>query len=145
MAEDAAPQSDKEFFASVNEYLDLIRKQAAESGPQRPSIASLFASARFNAYVFMGTVPVDALATNRTAWLDHTTALFRRMLNENLDGLGREHNVDVGVSELPQGGAVVADAAGVEAPAAEPSAPTSAADYVAAAGAMPPSSDPQAR
>ena len=145
MAEDTTPKPEQDFFASVNEYLDVTRKQSTESGPQRPSVASMFAAARFNAYVFIGTVPPNSVADHRTAWLDHTTALFRRMLNENLDGLGREHNVDVGVSELPQGGAVVADAAGVEAPAAEPSAPTSAADYVAAAGAMPPSSDPQAR
>ena len=143
MAEDSSPQPDNAFFASVNEYLDLTRKQSTESGPQRPSVASMFAAARFNAYVFIGTVPPNAVGANRQAWLDHTTALFRRMLNENLDGLGREHNVDVGVSELGQGdaAAVKADAAsGPEAPAA-----TSAADYVAAAGALPPSNDPQVR
>ena len=143
MAEDSSPQPDNAFFASVNEYLDLTRKQSTESGPQRPSVASMFAAARFNAYVFIGTVPPNAVGANRQAWLDHTTTLFRRMLNENLDGLGREHNVDVGVSELGQGdaAAVKADAAaGPEAPAA-----TSAADYVAAAGALPPSNDPQVR
>ena len=140
MAEDTTPKSEHDFFASVNEYLDVTRKQSTESGPQRPSVASMFAAARFNAYVFIGTVPPNSVAEHRTAWLDHSTTLFRRMLNENLDGLGREHNVDVGVSELVQAGAAAA-----EAPAADAPAPTSAADYVAAAGAMPPSSDPQAR
>ena len=140
MAEDTTPKPEQDFFASVNEYLDVTRKQSTESGPQRPSVASMFAAARFNAYVFIGTVPPNSVADHRTAWLDHTTTLFRRMLNENLDGLGREHNVDVGVSELGQAGAAAA-----EAPAADAPAPTSAADYVAAAGAMPPSSDPQAR
>lgn len=140
MAEDTTPKPEQDFFASVNEYLDVTRKQSTESGPQRPSVASMFAAARFNAYVFIGTVPPNSVAEHRTAWLDHSTTLFRRMLNENLDGLGREHNVDVGVSELGQAGATAA-----EAPAADAPAPTSAADYVAAAGAMPPSSDPQAR
>ena len=140
MAEDTTPKPEQDFFASVNEYLDVTRKQSTESGPQRPSVASMFAAARFNAYVFIGTVPPNSVADHRTAWLDHTTTLFRRMLNENIDGLGREHNVDVGVSELGQAGAAAA-----EAPAADAPAPTSAADYVAAAGAMPPSSDPQAR
>ena len=140
MAEDTTPKPENDFFTSVNEYLDVTRKQSTESGPQRPSVASMFAAARFNAYVFIGTVPPNSVADHRTAWLDHTTTLFRRMLNENLDGLGREHNVDVGVSELGQAGAAAA-----EAPAADAPAPTSAADYVAAAGAMPPSSDPQAR
>ena len=140
MAEDTTPKPEQDFFASVNEYLDVTRKQSTESGPQRPSVASMFAAARFNAYVFIGTVPPNSVAEHRTAWLDHSTTLFRRMLNENLDGLGREHNVDVGVSELGQAGAAAA-----EAPAADAPAPTSAADYVAAAGAMPPSSDPQAR
>ena len=140
MAEDTTPKPEHDFFASVNEYLDVTRKQSTESGPQRPSVASMFAAARFNAYVFIGTVPPNSVADHRTAWLDHSTTLFRRMLNENLDGLGREHNVDVGVSELGQAGAAAA-----EVPAADAPAPTSAADYVAAAGAMPPSSDPQAR
>ena len=139
MAEDTSPKPDVDFFASVNEYLDLTRKQSTESGPQRPSIASMFAAARFNAYVFIGTVPPNAVGEHRQAWLDHTTTLFRRMLNENLDGLGREHNVDVGASELAQAGAAVGAA-----PAAETPAPTTAADYVAAAGGMPPGNDPQA-
>ncbi len=136
MAEHSPPQPDREFFESVNECLDLTRKQAEQSGPQRASIASLFAAARFSAYLFMGTVPKDEIGNNRTPYLDHTTALFRRMLNEQLDALGREHNVDVGVSELAQAAYDTA---------ADVVAPTSAAAYVAAAGAMPPSNDPQAQ
>ncbi len=143
MAEDTAVKPDADFFALVNQYLDLTREQSAPSGPQRPSVAALFAAARFNAYVFLGTVPADAVGQNRQAWLDHTTTMFRRMLNENLDGLGREHNVDVGVSEFATTGAQgfgAGDAASTDVPAR-----TSAAEYVAAAGAMPPSNDPQVR
>ena len=47
MAEDSNPQPDNAFFASVNEYLDLTRKQSTESGPQRPSVASMFAGDMF--------------------------------------------------------------------------------------------------
>ena len=129
---------DREFFEAANEYLDIARRQAEASGVNRASIASLFAIARFSSHVFMGTVPLQALAANRTAWLDHTTLLFRRMLNEQLDALGQERGVDVGVSELVP----------AEAPQAAPAndadaAPASAADYVAAASALPPSNDPQ--
>ena len=128
---------DGEFFRVVNEYLDLTRKHTEALGPNRASIASLFAVARFGSHVFLTTVPPQAIAGNRTAWLDHTTVLFRRMLNEQVDALGHERGLDVGVSELAQ--------AANDTAADDVVAPTSAADYVAAAGAMPPSNDPQAQ
>ena len=65
------------------------------------------------------------------------------MLNEQLDGLGQERGMDVGVSELVAAQAPHAAPAN-DAPAnAADAAPTSAADYVAAASALPPSNDPQ--
>ena len=127
---------DGEFFRAANEYLELARKQTESFGVNRASIVGLFAVARFGSHVFLGTIPPPAIPANRTAWLDHTTDLFRRMLNEQLDALGQERGIDVGVSELATAEAAPAEAA---------AAPTSAANDVAAAGAMPPSNDPLAR
>ena len=137
--DDNSVRPDGEFFHAANEYLELARKQTESFGVNRASIVGLFAVARFGSHVFLGTVPPPAIPANRTAWLDHTTALFRRMLNEQLDALGEERGMNVGTSELApaEPAAAPADAA------AEVAAPTTAADYVAAAGAMPPSNDPQ--
>lgn len=142
MADDTnSVRPDREFFEAANEYLEIARKQTEAGGVNRASIASMFAIARFSSHVFMGTVPEQLLAANRTAWLDHTAGLFRRMLNEQLDALGHERGVNVGVSEVAQHepAAASADVAADAAP--EGAATTSAADYVAASGALPPSND----
>ena len=93
-------QVDKKFFASVNEYVTLSNRLAREQGLEHASAAALFATARFNAHVFLATSPADGVAEARTRFLDHMTALYRRMLNQHLDGQGKERGIDVGVSEL---------------------------------------------
>jgi hypothetical protein len=90
---------DPQFFAVCNEYLELTNKQSKEHGLKRISMASLYAAARFNAHVFLSNAGPEA-GKDRQAFLDYMTDLYRRMLNEHLDGLGHERGVDVGVSEL---------------------------------------------
>ena len=75
--------------------------------------------------------PIHA-ATERKDFLDYMSTMYRRMLNEHLDGLGQERGIDVGESEL----AAEYAAAGVQVGNAAPQTP--AGDYVAAAGAVPP-------
>ncbi|MGD5691074.1 hypothetical protein QUT48_22850, partial [Xanthomonas citri pv. citri] len=58
--------------------------------------------------------------------------MYRRMLNEHLDGIGQERGIDVGESELAEEYA----AAGIQVGGATVQTP--AGDYVAAAGAVPP-------
>jgi hypothetical protein len=117
MSEDtqAAPQGapsrnqiDPAFFTNVNEYLELANRQANQQGPKRTSMASLYAAARFNAHVYL--INAKAAGAERTAFLDYMGDLYRRMLNEHLDGLGAERGIDVGVSELapPSDGTVPA-------------------------------------
>ena len=81
-----------------NEYLELTNKQAKEHGLKRISLASLYAAARFNSHVFLSTS--NNIAVDRANFLDYMTNLYRRMLNEHLDGLGHERGINVGESEL---------------------------------------------
>ena len=96
--ENAANQLDPAFFTVVNEYLELTNRQSKQQGLKRISMASLFAAARFNAHVYLthATKPGD----DRKDFLDYMTTMYRRMLNEHLDGLGHERGIDVGESEL---------------------------------------------
>lgn len=93
-------QLDPAFFTCVNEYLELTNRQSKAQGLKRISMASLYAAARFNAHVYL--THAGNAAAERTAFLDYMTTMYRRMLNEHLDGLGAEHGVDVGESELAE-------------------------------------------
>ena len=99
-AQDAAQQQqlDPAFFTCVNEYLELTNRQSKQQGLKRISMASLYAAARFNAHVYLANV--TAAADDRKDFLDYMTNMYRRMLNEHLDGLGAERGIDVGESEL---------------------------------------------
>lgn len=89
-----------QFFECVNEYLELTHKQSQQFGDKNISLAALFASARFNSHVFLTNVKPIAAAEERTAFLDYMSTMYRRMLNEHLDGMGEERGIDVGDSEL---------------------------------------------
>ena len=115
--ENAANQLDPAFFTVVNEYLELTNRQSKTQGLKRISMASLYAAARFNAHVYLAHAQGSA-ANDRKAFLDYMTTLYRRMLNEHLDGLGHERGIDVGESELAAEYAAAAAAGPV--PPAEP-------------------------
>ena len=91
-------QVDPSFFTAVNEYLDVTNSQARVHGLKGASMAILYAAARFNAHVYL--YHASAAAADRTAFLDYMGTLYRRALNEHLDGLGKERGIDVGESEL---------------------------------------------
>jgi hypothetical protein len=120
------------FFTCVNEYLELTHRQMQQFGDKRISLASMFAAARFNTHVFLSNIEPGRVPIERTDFLDYMTTLYRRMLNEHLDGLGQERSIDVGESEL----AAEYAAAGLQ--VGRMAASTPANDYVSAAGAVPP-------
>ena len=122
---------DPAFFDCVNEYLEVTNRQSQEHGVKRISLASMFAAARFNAHVYLLTVKPIHAANERKDFLDYMTTMYRRMLNEHLDGMGQERGIDVGESEL----AAEYAAAGVQLGRMQD---TPANDYVSAAGAVPP-------
>ena len=90
---------DPAFFTCVNEYLELTNRQAKQQGLKRISMASLYAASRFNAHVYMANAGAK-VGEQRSDFLDYMSNMYRRMLNEHLDGLGAERGVDVGESEL---------------------------------------------
>lgn len=94
-----ANRLDPAFFTCVNEYLELANRQAKQQGLKRISMASLYAAARFNAHVYLANAGAKA-AEERGDFLDYMSNMYRRMLNEHLDGLGAERGIDVGESEL---------------------------------------------
>lgn len=94
-------QLDPAFFTCVNEYLELTNKQSKEQGLKRISMASMYAAARFNAHVYLAHAGTEAGA-ERKGFLDYMGTMYRRMLNEHLDGLGAERGIDVGESELAE-------------------------------------------
>jgi len=130
--EQAQNGPDPKFFDCVNEYLELTNKQSREYGEKRISLASMYAAARFNAHVYLASVKPIHAASERIHFLDYMSTMYRRMLNEHLDGLGQERGIDVGESELAEEYA----AAGVQ--LGNAGAQTPAGNYVAAAGAVPP-------
>ena len=123
---------DPKFFDCVNEYLELTNKQSREYGEKRISLASMYAAARFNAHVYLVSVKPIHAASERKDFLDYMSTMYRRMLNEHLDGMGQERGIDVGESEL----AAEYAAAGIQVGGGATQTP--AGDYVAAAGAVPP-------
>lgn len=122
---------DPAFFDCVNEYLEVTNRQSQQHGIKRISLASMFAAARFNAHVYLSSVKPIHVAGERKDFLDYMSTMYRRMLNEHLDGMGEERGIDVGVSEL----AAEYAAAGVKLGRMQD---TPANDYVSAAGAVPP-------
>ena len=135
-AADASAQAqngpDPKFFDCVNEYLELTNRQSQQYGEKRISLASMYAAARFNAHVYLVSVKPIHAASERKDFLDYMSTMYRRMLNEHLDGMGQERGIDVGESEL----AAEYAAAGIQVGGGATQSP--AGDYVAAAGAVPP-------
>ena len=135
-AADASAQAqngpDPKFFDCVNEYLELTSRQSQQYGEKRISLASMYAAARFNAHVYLVSVKPIHAASERKDFLDYMSTMYRRMLNEHLDGMGQERGIDVGESEL----AAEYAAAGIQVGGGATQTP--AGDYVAAAGAVPP-------
>ena len=134
----AQPEADNQgkldpaFFECTNEHLELAGRLAEQHGVQRVSLASLFAAARLNSHVFLLSVKPIHAGAERKGFLDYMSTMYRRMLNEHLDGLGQERGIDVGESEL----AAEYAAAGVQFGRAATATPAN--DYVVAAGAVPP-------
>ena len=135
-AADASAQAqngpDPKFFDCVNEYLELTNRQSQQYGEKRISLASMYAAARFNAHLYLVSVKPIHAASERKDFLDYMSTMYRRMLNEHLDGMGQERGIDVGESEL----AAEYAAAGIQVGGGATQTP--AGDYVAAAGAVPP-------
>ena len=134
-SQQADSQLDPAFVNAVNEYLAVADAQTQKVGPNGPSLALQFAAARFNAHHFLMAVKPMYAAQERQSFLDSATAVFRKMLNQHLDGIGEERGIDVGDSELTAEYAAAGVMVGRMKDAATQ---TPAEGYVAAAEAAPP-------
>jgi hypothetical protein len=91
---------DPAFFDAVNAYLAVSDEQTRKFGVKPATMAMNYAAARHTAHMFLVTVkPIEA-ADQRKDFLDYMSTIYRRMLNEHLDGMGEERGIDVGDSEL---------------------------------------------
>ena len=124
-------QVDPAFFDAVNAYLAVSDEQSRKFGVKQAAMAMNYAAARHSAHMYLVSVKPIAAAEERKDFMDYMSTMYRRMLNEHLDGMGQERGIDVGESEL----AAEYAAAGVQVGRA---AQTPAGDYVASAGAVPP-------
>ena len=128
---------DPAFFDAVNAYLAVSDEQSRKFGVKQATMAMNYAAARHTAHMYLVSVQPIKAAEERSGFLDYMSTMYRRMLNEHLDGMGEERGIDVGESEL----AAEYAAAGVQIGRLKTtggSGQTPAADYVAAAGANPP-------
>ena len=91
---------DPAFFDAVNAYLAVSDEQTRKFGVKQAAMAMNFAAARHSAHMYLVSVkPINA-ANERKAFMDYMSTMYRRMLNEHLDGMGEERGIDVGDSEL---------------------------------------------
>ena len=123
---------DPAFFDAVNAYLAVSDEQSRKFGVKQATMAMNYAAARHTAHMFLVSVKPISAADERKDFLDYMSTMYRRMLNEHLDGMGQERGIDVGESEL----AAEYAAAGIQVGGGATQTP--AGDYVAAAGAVPP-------
>jgi hypothetical protein len=123
---------DPAFFDAVNAYLAVSDEQTRKFGVKPATMAMNYAAARHSAHMYLVSVkPIDA-AQQRTDFMDYMSTMYRRMLNEHLDGMGEDRGIDVGDSEL----AAEYAAAGVQ--IGRMKQQSQASDDVAAASAAPP-------
>lgn len=126
------------FFECVNEYLEVTNRQSQQYGLKRISLASMFAASRFNAHVYLASVKPIHAASERKDFLEYMSTMYRRMLNEHLDGMGEERGIDVGESELAAEYAAAGLQIGNMKSTSANDDATPANEYVSAAGAVPP-------
>ena len=91
---------DPAFFDAVNAYLVVSDEQSRKFGVKQATMAMNYAAARHTAHMFLVSVKPISAADERKDFLDYMSTMYRRMLNEHLDGMGEERGIDVGDSEL---------------------------------------------
>jgi hypothetical protein len=77
-------ETQKQFFAVVDEFINLANKLVEKHGTPRVSSTILFAASRFNAHNYYAT---DGKRETREAMVDYYCEQYRKMLLDNLDWL----------------------------------------------------------
>jgi hypothetical protein len=75
-----------EFFDRANALIHLANDQCATTHPSEVSASTLYASARFNAFIVAGTTgSAQTMALEKERALEYFTDQFRKMMEANLD------------------------------------------------------------
>jgi len=77
---------DEEFWKRADAYIQLANGQSDLANFGEVNASFTYACARFNAFVITSEAPsVEALKDAKARALEHFTAEFRKMLEDNLD------------------------------------------------------------
>lgn len=75
-----------QFWERANALINLANDQCATAPPNEVSASTLYASARFNAFIVAGTTGSAAtMALEKDRALEYFTDQFRKMMATNLD------------------------------------------------------------
>ena len=75
-----------EFWNRVNALINLANSQCDAAHPNEVSASTLYASARFNAFIVAQTTgSPEKMALEKARALDYFTDQFRKMMEDNLD------------------------------------------------------------
>ena len=74
------------FFDRANALINLANDQCATTHPNEVSASTLYAAARFNAFIVASTTgTAQDMASQKEGALDYLTDQFRKMMVANLD------------------------------------------------------------
>lgn len=75
-----------EFWNRVNALINVANSQCDAAHPNEVSASTLYASARFNAFIVAQTTgSAEKMALEKERALDYFTDQFRKMMEDNLD------------------------------------------------------------
>ena len=75
-----------EFFDRANALINLANDQCASTHPSEVSASTLYASARFNAFIVAATTGnAQSMTAEKERALEYFTDQFRKMMEANLD------------------------------------------------------------
>ena len=75
-----------EFFDRANALINLANDQCGSTHPSEVSASTLYASARFNAFIVAATTGnAQAMSSEKERALESFTEQFRKMMDANLD------------------------------------------------------------
>jgi hypothetical protein len=74
------------FFERANALINLANEQCTTAHPNEVSASSMYAAARFNAFIVAGTTGnAKTMALEKERALEYFTDQFRKMMVNNLD------------------------------------------------------------
>ena len=81
---------DKAFWTRVDAIINLANDQCDPTDPEAVGASTMFASARFNAFIVARTTgSAENMALEKARAMEYFTEQFRKMMEDNLDDFAR--------------------------------------------------------